>query len=292
MSVFDKDLQGVSKYQQATDVLKTFCTGKRVLCAFSGGKDSQCCYHLLKEAGIDFAAQYSITRFEPPELMRFIREHYPDVVFRRAYKKSLVDKIAEAGLPSRWARWCCRAKHVKTPGFDIAVIGVRWAESARRAKTWRQFGFKQDKTAYVCPICNWTEADVWEYLNARNIPHCELYDQGRKRIGCVMCPLASPKQMQADAARYPKFANTIKIGIGKMFDHYAAQGFKTIKGREVFGGYDKRDRGKFVDEMFDKWTTTGSSSKFAKENNQAKHEECVFEGSGFSGFDEGKEIER
>ena len=191
MSIYDKDLlSGKDKVETAIERIRNFCGGKKTLVAFSGGKDSQCCYHLAKMAGIDFDAQYSITRFEPPELMQFIRENYPDVTFRRAYKMSLVKEIEKKGLPSRWFRWCCDAKHVKTEGYDIAVIGIRWVESARRRKRWTVFGQKKDRTYYVCPICDWTEADVWEFLNSNNIKHCRLYDEGYKRIGCVCCPLS------------------------------------------------------------------------------------------------------
>lgn len=46
--------------------------------AFSGGKDSQCLYHIAKEAGVKFEAHYQLTTLDPPELVYFIREHYPD----------------------------------------------------------------------------------------------------------------------------------------------------------------------------------------------------------------------
>lgn len=45
---------------------------------------------------------------------------------------------------------------------------------------------------------------MWEYLNGRGLPHCSLYDDGHKRIGCVMCPLTD--FMKRDAERWPKFA--------------------------------------------------------------------------------------
>ena len=135
MGIMDKDMFGVCKYEQSIQFLKYYCEGKKVLCAFSGGKDSQCCYHLLKDAGIPFTAQYSITRFEPPELISFIRENYPDVEFRRAYRTSLIKEIEYGGLPNRWYRWCCNAKHAKVKGYDISIIGVRAEESARRKET-------------------------------------------------------------------------------------------------------------------------------------------------------------
>ena len=50
---------------------------------FSGGKDSQCIYHLAKMAGVKFKAHYAVTTIDPPELMRFIKTNYPDVIWDR-----------------------------------------------------------------------------------------------------------------------------------------------------------------------------------------------------------------
>ena len=41
--------------------------------AFSGGKDSQCVYHLAKLAGVKFRAHMQVTTIDPPELMQFVR---------------------------------------------------------------------------------------------------------------------------------------------------------------------------------------------------------------------------
>ena len=41
MSVYEKDMFGESKHGMAIKRVTEFCSGKRVLCAFSGGKDSQ-----------------------------------------------------------------------------------------------------------------------------------------------------------------------------------------------------------------------------------------------------------
>ena len=56
----------------------------------------------------------------------------------------------------------------------------------------------------VSPILMWTERDVWEFLNnVVEVPHCELYDRGRKRIGCICCPMSNAKQLQMDIQDYP-----------------------------------------------------------------------------------------
>lgn len=282
MSIFDPDLYGRTKHALAIARIRNFCAGKKTLVAFSGGKDSQCCYHLCEEAGIPFSAQYSITRFEPPELLAFIRENYPGVEFRRAYAKSLRAEIIERGLPSRWARWCCDAKHRATPGFDIAVIGVRAEESARRAKVWREFGYKPDHTAYVCPIIDWTTDDVWEYLSHKGVPHCSLYDEGWTRIGCVCCPLSSPAKMQRDAARWPKTAAMLKEAARGFVERMRDMGFVTARGRPCADWCKATDP---AEEFWRRWISTGQTSKPIEAAQKDEDAPCLFAGTGFSESD-------
>lgn len=54
------------------------------------------------------------------------------------------------------------------------------------------------------PIIEWSEQDVWEFLNkVVEVPHCELYDQGWTRIGCICCPMATTKNILRDVKRWP-----------------------------------------------------------------------------------------
>ena len=46
---------------------------------FSGGKDSQCLYHLVKMAGVKHKTHMNLTSVDPPEVIRFVRTQYPDV---------------------------------------------------------------------------------------------------------------------------------------------------------------------------------------------------------------------
>lgn len=55
----------------------------------------------------------------------------------------------------------------------------------------------------VSPIIYWTERDVWELLNANGIPHCELYDEGYTRIGCICCPMSQYRQKIKEIKRWP-----------------------------------------------------------------------------------------
>ena len=54
------------------------------------------------------------------------------------------------------------------------------------------------------PIIEWSEDDVWEFLNkVVEVPHCELYDEGYARIGCVGCPMATTKNQIKQFKRWP-----------------------------------------------------------------------------------------
>lgn len=37
------------------------------------------------------------------------------------------------------------------------------------------------------PLADWTEAAVWEYIHAQQVPYNRLYDQGYRSIGCAPC---------------------------------------------------------------------------------------------------------
>ena len=75
---FATDGEICDKVEIAIKRLKAFEPPEGYFLAFSGGKDSQCVYHLAKMAGVKFDAHYNITSVDPPELVQFIKKKYPD----------------------------------------------------------------------------------------------------------------------------------------------------------------------------------------------------------------------
>ena len=213
-------------------------TGKPLVVAFSGGKDSQTVYHLAEAAGVEFEAVYSATTIDPPEVVRFIRKQYPNVKF--SVPKMSFWQLAEniRMLPNRHMRYCCSIlKEATSPG-RVTLTGVRREESIKRAKRPildinkkpRQFDEfeRDDKIDIQCfgngkekitvnPILEWTETDVWEYLNSVvSVPHCELYDLGRRRVGCLFCPMKARKEIVDDMQRYPHQFKRLKKTVDKI----------------------------------------------------------------------------
>lgn len=194
---------------------------------FSGGKDSQVLYHLVKLSGVKHKTHMNLTSVDPPEVIRFVKLHYPDVelikprisIYDMAKKKHI--------LPTRSLRWCCSEYKEMSGAGKVTLIGVRKQESARRAKreeistnikgnrneeTFDQWSEHEEQMVncvggkdkiLVSPIIHWTERDVWEFLNANNILHCTLYDMGYTRIGCICCPMSSIRNKRKDIERWP-----------------------------------------------------------------------------------------
>lgn len=75
----------------------------------------------------------------------------------------------------------------------------------------------------VNPIIDWEEEDVWEFLNTNNIPHCSLYDEGFKRLGCICCPLSGAKNMIRDLQRWPKYKDMYIRAFDKMIANHPGE---------------------------------------------------------------------
>ncbi len=127
-----------TKLDIAIQRLKSFEPPEGYFLAFSGGKDSQCIYHLAKMAGVKFEAHYHVTSVDPPELIYFIRENYPDVIFdvphdENGKRISMWSLIPQKRMPpTRIARFCCEKLKETNGDGRMVVTGVRWAESANR----------------------------------------------------------------------------------------------------------------------------------------------------------------
>lgn len=101
---------------------------------FSGGKDSQALYYIVKMAGVKFQTHMSLTSVDPPEVIRFVKHEYPSVV-RHKPKMSMYKKAVEHGiLPTKRVRWCCADFKESAGAGKVTLIGIRAAESARRAR--------------------------------------------------------------------------------------------------------------------------------------------------------------
>ena len=231
--------------------------------AFSGGKDSIVLYRIAELAKVKFHAEMQITTIDPPEVMRFIRKEYPDVKLNLPplsfYELIKRKKI----LPLRQARYCCQVLKEQSGVGSCVLIGIRKAESSRRAKRKeveltskskkksqliKQDSFDidneithscingQDKVL-ISPIFNWDDKDIWDFIRLYQLKYPSLYDEGFNRIGCLFCPMANSKTKQLELVKYPKVASAIKKSIQYLIDNNAYFNKYNATPDEIFNWY-------------------------------------------------------
>ena len=190
---------------------------------FSGGKDSICTAKVIEVSGLDYQLEYSFTGIEPPEVVRFIRKHYPHCSIR-VPKRTFWKDLAVHVPPSDRLRWCCTL--LKKTNADI-VLGVRAEESSRRASR-NRVNVYHGRTMYY-PILHWKEWEVWEVIRSLGLPYPGLYDEGFDRIGCVICPYHSEgtgKLHQLYRDRWPHIFRRWDRAIVKLYNKRVSQGKK------------------------------------------------------------------
>lgn len=57
----------------------------------------------------------------------------------------------------------------------------------------------------VNPILDWDDSDVWAFLHHYGCQANPLYQCGKKRIGCIGCPMQGGVGMRRDFAQYPGY---------------------------------------------------------------------------------------
>lgn len=185
---------------------------KELYCANSGGKDSAIVEHLLKLSGIKYISMHSITTIDPPGTLKYIRENYPHTILLKP-QYSFFKLIEKYGPPTRLRRFCCKFLKEYSSKGKMVFEGIRSAESNKRknrdyiqcdTRSWMK------GTQHIYPIYDWTDKDVWSYIEAKNIKLAPHYERGFKRLGCVGCPLMSLKKRQIELETYPKIYNAIK----------------------------------------------------------------------------------
>lgn len=196
------------KIQETIGYLKQYEPPEGYYMCFSGGKDSVVLHDLTVKAGVKFDAHHNNTTVEPPELMRFIIKNYPHVKLERA-PITMAQLIVKRKIPPlRTARYCCYYLKERFGKSRVKITGIRAEESARRAKRPLFEENRRKKNDYFLnPILHWTESEIWQYIRENNIPYCELYDRGRKRVGCVLCPFQNGKNVEMDMRDFPAIVN-------------------------------------------------------------------------------------
>ena len=203
----------------AIERIRMFAPPEGYWVAFSGGKDSVVLLDLVKRAGVAYEAHMAmIPPLDPPPLVRFVREQYPEVTMDWP-AKPFFEVMKRQGYPTRSIRWCCREFKERGGSGRLVLTGIRWEESLRRSKRRMVEGCSTKGKRLLHPIIDWSTTDVWHYIRARGIPYCSLYDEGFRRIGCVGCPMVRD---DVALARWPHIREAWRRAFAWLYENAAA----------------------------------------------------------------------
>jgi len=183
--------------------------------AYSGGKDSDVILNLVRQSGVKYTAHHNLTTCDPPELVYHVREQKDVEIIRP--KMTMWELIKKKKMPPRRnARYCCEVLKEGGGIGRMVVTGVRWQESRSRAKRRMVETCYRTKTKqFFNVIIDWSDDDVWGYIHKNKIEYCKLYDEGFKRIGCVLCPMN--REVELHLKRFPQIARAWERAIKSTF---------------------------------------------------------------------------
>lgn len=176
---------------------------------YSIGKDSSVLVHLARKAfypgRIPFPLLHIDTTYEYPEMIEF-RDRFTREIGAELRVYTNQDAIANGANPyDLGTSKCCGLLRTRAlvdglrqGGYDAALGGARRDEEKSRAKErvfsfrdregrwdprnqrpelWNIYNGKVDpgESIRVFPLSNWTEMDVWRYIEIENIPIVPLY---------------------------------------------------------------------------------------------------------------------
>jgi len=235
---------------RAIERIRNFCPEEGYYLCCSFGKDSVVLLELAKMAAVKFNAHFHRSTVDPPELIRFGKDHYPEVEIGKP-PMSMFNLILEQGCPPlRTMRYCCRIFKESHGSGRVILDGIRSSESETRHNRQLVDSCPSKAKVMVHPILDWSESEVWDFIHTYEIPYCGLYDEGFSRLGCIMCPNAYYKTRLKEAARWPRFFAAYM----RCFDKLVKQPNKTWQsGEEVMRWWLEEKRWKEKDcKQFEK----------------------------------------
>ncbi|MFO7723779.1 MAG: phosphoadenylyl-sulfate reductase [Bacteroidales bacterium] len=90
---------------------------------------------------------------------------------------------------------CCHIRKVEPlrrafRGLEVWICGLRREQSVTRTHLERIEWDADNGLIKLNPLIDWTEAQVWEFIRANNIPYNTLHEKGFPSIGCQPCTRA------------------------------------------------------------------------------------------------------
>lgn len=157
------------------------------------------------DTGRLFPETYDLIDLTSKKYKKPIKVYFPD-------SKDVEEMVAEKGINLFYdnienRKLCCGIRKIKPlkralKGLDAWITGLRREQSVTRTNMNIVEWDEGNNLLKVNPLINWTEKDVWDYVEKNNVPYNKLHKKGFASIGCQPCTRAIEDGEDVRAGRW------------------------------------------------------------------------------------------
>lgn len=206
---------------------------KNIAVACSFGKDSMVIVHLAKEVMPKIPVFYIATIYKPPETLKYavkmnqemnlnikvylVAKEVP-LIFKNSGIEVILLPVQEFEKTSKKSKedhkkplyvtdpdFCCQLLKVEPTKVAVKNLDA-WITGLRKTEGWTRANYQEieikNNLVKINPILEWTELDVWRYLNSNQIAPNPLYAKGYRSLGCAVCTKITSDDQHERAGRW------------------------------------------------------------------------------------------
>ncbi len=136
-------------------------------------------YDTMQQSIERYGIRYEVYAPDAAELAQLVAQNGPNLFYDSVEKRKA----------------CCEVRKLKPlrrvlSTVDAWICGLRRDQAVTRTAvelvSWdSEFGIYK-----ICPLFDWSERQVWDYIHWYKVPYNRLHDQGFRSIGCAPCTRA------------------------------------------------------------------------------------------------------
>jgi len=204
MEINVKDLNSQFEKRSATSIIEwiygTFDPSV-VKLSTSFGAEGMVLIHLLKQqvekpriftidTGRNFQETYDVWQEAIDRFKIEIEAFHPDPADLAALADKSGPNLFYQSVENR--KQCCYVRKVKPlkralADAEVWISGIRRQQGEMRQALDIVSWVEEHQVYKICPLANWYETNVWEYLRNNNLPYNKLHDKGFPTVGCAPC---------------------------------------------------------------------------------------------------------
>jgi phosphoadenosine phosphosulfate reductase len=133
----------------------------------------------MKATEKKYGFKYRVYHSDATAVKKMVAEKGPDLFYESVENRKL----------------CCHIRKVEPlgralKGLKAWICGLRREQSSTRADLNVIEWDKANGLYKINPLVDWTEKQVWDYIQTNQVPYNKLHDQGYRSIGCAPCTRA------------------------------------------------------------------------------------------------------